>query len=59
MDPNEALRQIRAAIDDWNEYEICDVESLITLVEGLDNWISGGGFLPNDWDRASVSTIEI
>lgn len=47
MDPNEALAEIR---------EICignpasiDGDRLAELIQGLDGWITNGGFLPTDW----------
>jgi hypothetical protein len=59
MDPNETLRQLRAAIGD--AYAICDdeetecaldaLQELATLAEALDQWISRGGFLPREWER--------
>lgn len=43
MDPNETLRRIRAAIRNDETGELAE------LVEALDDWLSGGGFLPSAW----------
>jgi hypothetical protein len=40
MDPDAALAQIRAT-----------VEAMVTLWDGLDSWLSRGGFLPASWRR--------
>ncbi len=59
MDPDATLREIREIIKASHK-EVCDDEDkefeylenmgrLTELVEALDNWITGGGFLPNDW----------
>lgn len=58
MDPNTALTEIRAliqAISFQTEYHTgqVDLDDAITLVEkfeGLDGWLSRGGFLPEDWN---------
>jgi hypothetical protein len=66
MDPNEALRKIRAAVREIRsidgmsaeELEQADLSwylatanSLVEHVEALDNWITYGGFLPDDWRK--------
>lgn len=51
MDPNEALRRIRglvgAVLDhsprEWQPRELAE------QVQALDNWLSRGGFPPEDW----------
>jgi hypothetical protein len=43
MDPNEALRQIRELFEEGNS----DEAGFIFI--GLDEWLSSGGFLPDDW----------
>lgn len=59
MDPDQALADIRDmihglrnAIDD-EEFDtaIFEAEYLATAVEALDEWITGGGLLPEDWAR--------
>lgn len=63
MDPNanlEEMRQLAAAIlamtvEQAGETETADLHAdavrLSELVEALDGWISGGGFLPKAWER--------
>lgn len=56
MDPNEALRKLRAA---YSRYEdvvgnatgpIIDAASdMRDAAVALDEWLSAGGFLPTDW----------
>lgn len=60
MDPNEALRMIREAVElmretpntiaDADTYE--RVHRLMDSVEALDEWLSRGGFLPDAWNGA-------
>ena len=75
MDPNEALRLIRAYI---KQMEIEDTpvggvgtsptfvqhaRDLAETVEGLDEWLSKDGFLPSDWaadeDKPSARTSDM
>ena len=59
MDPDEALRQLRAAIeklksdmrsDDTRCYDLGDsADEVIVAFEALDGWLSNGGFAPKDW----------
>ncbi len=55
MDPNEALKQIRAIVtESARTGDLPDsdqVETLLERVEALDNWLSHGGFLPKAWER--------
>lgn len=44
MDPTQALHEIRT-LAQQNEDE------LATKVEGLDQWLTGGGFLPEQWNN--------
>jgi hypothetical protein len=52
MDPDAALKEMRALVEevlhDNNPSEEA-AERLSELVEGLDGWISRGGFLPTAW----------
>jgi ribosomal protein S20 len=54
MDPNEALRSIRAGVKavraakDVIQVETA-AEALVEVVAGLDEWITKGGFLPLEW----------
>ena len=58
MDPDASLEQIRALLgqvatqsvpQDYLSEEV--LEDLAVLVEGLDDWMSKGGFLPKAWQR--------
>lgn len=48
MDPNEALKKIRELlkIRRLSREESAELQE---LVEGLDEWITKGGFLPSSW----------
>ncbi len=49
MDPNETLRRIREIVTTRDAHgqrvELCE------LVRALDGWLTGGGFLPDEWSR--------
>ena len=47
MDPDTALAQIRELINDGDSADI----ALVHAFQGLDEWLSRGGFLPADWSR--------
>ena len=61
MDPDEALRQIRLLVKQMQVEDDVPVSAgtrpeftqhardLMEAVDGLDTWISGGGFLPTAW----------
>lgn len=60
MDPNEALRLIRAHIkqmrvedetreDGWIGRLTQQARDIAETFEGLDKWLSRDGFLPHDW----------
>lgn len=56
MDPNAALKEMREIastnLDLWNDNEIVvKFVQLVELFEGLDQWLSKGGHLPDDWAR--------
>lgn len=56
MDPNTALAEIRALIEQINNAGLHDdgwgmADELAVLVQGLDNWLSLKGFLPDAWKR--------
>lgn len=60
MDPNANLEeQLRLAMGiiksvdsgDFDEDLVFDAERLAELVEALDGWIRGGGFLPRCWKK--------
>lgn len=60
MDPNVTLAEIRALIrdlreaqDDGDEGSVADVgANLAEKTEALDQWVTGGGFLPEAWTLA-------
>lgn len=47
MDPDEALAQIRDLLANPNRPGA--LTDLAALVDGLDGWLSRGGFLPAAW----------
>jgi hypothetical protein len=54
MDPNEALEQLRQLSAQPSELLLDDgvsIRRLIELFDGLDVWLSSGGFLPAAWER--------
>ena len=57
MDPDQALKDARAACKHWAEgergdYDLVAVDEFGNAFEALDQWISRGGFLPRDWRRS-------
>lgn len=53
MDPNEALRLIRAEVAkivDDHEYDWVNPEALAQSVRDLDQWLTRGGSLPYSWN---------
>ena len=48
MDPNAALAEIRAILTNFS-FGMNEALRLAELVDGLDDWLSHGGFLPDDW----------
>jgi hypothetical protein len=61
MDPNATLARIREIIatprnwNIWDNANTTDAEELAELVTALDQWISGGGFLPCDWSANTTA----
>jgi hypothetical protein len=54
MDPAATIKTIREYIRQWqNDPALSpgDVEDLMQHLEGLDGWVSKGGFLSVDWGR--------
>lgn len=56
MDPNEALRLIREAIKRMQAASHADdytdaASDLADAVQALDEWLTRGGFLPEEWHR--------
>jgi hypothetical protein len=59
MDPNAALERLRELIainvraeTDSFKSELAD--DICEVLEGLDQWLSRGGFLPKAWNRCSA-----
>lgn len=56
MDPNETLSQIRRLFANWEEWGDLEqnpsdaMDSLVDLFFALDNWLTSGGFRPDDWN---------
>lgn len=59
MDPNEALNNIRSMIHEWEDMglEFMSPEEIdgfigefIEHVVALDDWLTNGGFRPEDWN---------
>lgn len=48
MDPNANLREVRDLVenDDPDSYY-----ELVGLIDGLDRWLTYGGFLPDEWEE--------
>lgn len=58
MDPNANLKEMLElaaslieAADDEEAIDPIDAVRLAELVQALDGWIKGGGFLPTEWKR--------
>lgn len=53
MDPNETLRELRAAMELRDSVDNTDAWSTRPqdLFRALDRWLSNGGFLPVGWQR--------
>lgn len=61
MDPNATLDMLRAALGKYYEHQeekdtearLAAADEIAALFEGLDWWISRGGFLPALWARGA------
>ena len=51
MDPNAALTEIREITARATAGKSFDADKLAELVDGLDQWLSRGGFRPDAWNR--------
>lgn len=59
MDPNECLKSIRMACAEYNygssvisiPRQLQLLESLSENILNLDQWLTSGGFLPNEWNN--------
>lgn len=52
MDPDVTLQYIRDLIGQVDGTEGgTELEDLVRHIRNLDNWLSTGGFLPQDWGK--------
>lgn len=58
MDPNAALKHLRELVAEWESASDLDIarkadmlDDFIEHFDGLDSWLSHGGFLPRNWER--------
>jgi hypothetical protein len=55
MDPNATLARLRELLSLWEEWGSLDsnaeasMDEIVDLFYGLDQWITSGGFRPDDW----------
>ena len=56
MDPNANLKELRQLCDSMSKAELADQQysqddmaRVLDLLTALDQWIAGGGFLPDAW----------
>jgi|LakMenEpi03Aug12_release.lakeMendotaPanAssembly.Ray.scaffolds.fasta_scaffold1219463_1 hypothetical protein len=55
MDPNIVLNRLRDILTQWEEWGTLEVDAesamyeIVDLFHDLDDWLSQGGFRPNDW----------
>jgi hypothetical protein len=61
MDPNAALTQIREIVASWHTDESGDAietgSTLVELIQGLDEWLSKGGFTPEAWSAETETLV--
>jgi hypothetical protein len=55
MDPDEALRLLRAAIGDLAVVNDEAAGEVVEHFTALDGWLSAGGFLPSAWQPKTSS----
>src|SRR5947199_7906771 len=56
MDPNHTLTHIRKTIAESTTAADCgNSHTVVELIEALDQWLSQGGFLPDDWQRNATA----
>lgn len=55
MDPNTTLSRLRELLSQWEEWGTLELDAESSMDEAtelflaLDDWLSQGGFRPNDW----------
>ena len=53
MDPDACLDEIRSILAENDSADLWQsADRLAELVDALDDWITKGGWLPDDWRRA-------
>jgi hypothetical protein len=57
MDPTGALAEIRAMIADFQQGTVPD-HRLVDVLDGLDRWLTRGGFLPDQWTMPDNYPLE-
>jgi hypothetical protein len=51
MDPDTTLEALRRLMEDIHEGDEDILDSIVEHFQALDEWLSDGGLLPEDWDR--------
>lgn len=65
MDPNETLKQARAAARDFERASAMSTEEmeaadrLLKTFTDLDEWLTKDGFYPQDWEGASDEAVAV
>jgi hypothetical protein len=59
VDPDEALKNAREAVQKLIKYDYeltgsPDTTKLVESFQALDEWMSRGGFLPQDWAKGRI-----
>lgn len=51
MDPDDTLKEIRLIVAraSYTEWAEADHARLVELIDGLDEWLTKGGFVPREW----------
>jgi hypothetical protein len=52
MDVDVTLNEIRNLVAMHYAGDFIDYDKLVDFVDALDGWITKGGFLPSDWNKA-------
>jgi len=51
VDPDVALKELRELTNKGMDLSDDEIERVVELFQGLDNWVSKGGYLPKEWRR--------
>lgn len=65
MDPNEALKELRRILALYDndqpprkvEDALWDFQAMKESLAALDQWLSKGGFLPDEWNRDKFTHV--